>query len=66
MRNRLSQEESYGNAGDFAALRGIETGRGEGRVCVRKISHADIRNAIVSCIRGVGLEIDFFIIQLVQ
>ncbi|KAI3366088.1 hypothetical protein L3Q82_009915, partial [Scortum barcoo] len=26
MRNRRSQEESYGNAGDFAALRGIETG----------------------------------------
>lgn len=43
-------------------LWGIETGRGEGR----KISHADIRNAIVFCIRGVGVEIDFFIIQLVQ
>lgn len=27
----LSQEEGYGNAGDFAALRGIETGRGEER-----------------------------------
>lgn len=34
--------------------------------CGKKIPHADIRNAIVFCIRGVGVEIDFFIIQLVQ
>lgn len=32
----------------------------------KEISHADIRNAIVFCARGVGLEIDFFIIQFVQ
>lgn len=40
-----------------------DVGRGG---CMKKISHADITNAIVFCIRGVGLEIDFFIIQLVQ
>ena len=44
-----------------ASRRDARTGEG-----AKKISHADIRNAIVSCIRGVGLEIDFFIIQLVQ
>lgn len=33
---------------------------------MKKISDADIRNAIVFCIQGAGLEIDFFIIQLVQ
>lgn len=40
-----------------------DVGRGG---CVRTISHADITNAIVFCVRGVGLQIDFFIIQLVQ
>lgn len=51
---------------DSAALRGIETGREERGGRARKISHADIRIAIVFCARGTGVEIDFFIIQLVQ
>lgn len=65
MRSRLSQEESHGNAGDFSACEASRRDVGRGG-CVKKISHADIRNAIVFCIRSADLEMDFFIIQLVQ
>ncbi|CAB1449464.1 unnamed protein product [Pleuronectes platessa] len=62
MRSRPSREGSYGNAGDSAALRGIETGRGEGR---RREEDLTCRYYKCNCLphTGISLEIDFFIIH---